>query len=156
MACPARPLSAHTEPRSPYLACHTQLTPDPDRPGTRPADRPRWLRGATSDGGVPACGAVKAKLTLAERIYRCSSCGLVIDRDINAARNLLHLAASGAERLNACRGTVRPSLAGHDPAKQEPGTAHAGKTGTAAGQPAAAKPGAPITLTDSATDRLEP
>jgi putative transposase len=38
---------------------------------------------------------VKAKLTLAERIYRCSSCGLVIDRDINAARNLLHLAARG-------------------------------------------------------------
>ena len=54
-----------------------------------------------------------------------------MDRDENAARNLLNLAASGAERENACGGTVRPGLAGRDPLKQEPGTAHAGQTGTA-------------------------
>jgi putative transposase len=59
-----------------------------------------------------------------------------MDRDENAARNLLKLAlaASGAESLNACEGTVRPGLAGHAPVKQEPGTAEAGKTGTASRQ----------------------
>jgi len=57
-----------------------------------------------------------------------------MDRDENAARNLLALAASGAERLNACGGTVRPGHAGRVPVKQEPGTAHAGKTGTASRQ----------------------
>jgi putative transposase len=85
------------------------------------------------------CGAVKAKLALSERTYRCHACGLAIDRDMNAAANLLHLAASGAERINACGGMVRPGLAGRVPAKQEPGTAPAGKTGTAARQLAAAE-----------------
>ena len=50
------------------------------------------------------CGAVKAKLALSERTYGCDACGLVMDRDLNAARNLLELAASGAESRNACRG----------------------------------------------------
>jgi putative transposase len=85
------------------------------------------------------CGAVKTKLALSERTYACTACGLVMDRDVNAARNLLKLAASGAESQNACGGTVRPGLAGHVPVKQEPGTAPAGKTGTASGQPLAAR-----------------
>jgi putative transposase len=84
------------------------------------------------------CGAVKAKLALSERTFACTECGLIIDRDENAARNLLSLAASGAERLNACGGTVRPRPARHVPVKQEPGTALAGQAGTAAGQLAAA------------------
>jgi putative transposase len=76
---------------------------------------------------------VKAKLTLAERIYQCDSCGLVTGRDVNAARNLLSLAACGADRVNACRAAVRPGLAaGRAALKQEPGTADAGQTGTAA------------------------
>jgi hypothetical protein len=61
-----------------------------------------------------------------------------LDRDINAAANLLTLAASGAESHNASRGTVRPGPAGHVPVKEEPGTATAGQTGTASGQPLAA------------------
>lgn len=76
----------------------------------------------------------KASLTLAERTFTCKACGLVTDRDLNAARNLLHLAASGAERLNACGGTVRPGTAGRVLAKQEPGTANAGKTRTVPAQ----------------------
>jgi putative transposase len=76
------------------------------------------------------CGTVKAKLPLSLRTYTCQACGLVIDRDINAARNLLKLAVSGAESLNACGGTVRPRPARHVPVKQEPGTAHAGRAGT--------------------------
>jgi putative transposase len=87
----------------------------------------RWF---PSSKTCSACGIVKAKLSLAERTFRCGHCGLVLDRDVNAARNLLHLAASGAESRNACGGTVRPGVAGRVPAKQEPGTAHAGKTGT--------------------------
>lgn len=34
------------------------------------------------------CGVIKKFLSLSERIYKCSSCGLVIDRDLNAAINL--------------------------------------------------------------------
>jgi putative transposase len=77
-----------------------------------------------------ACGWRKPSLTLAERTFTCEACGLVMDRDENAARNLLGLAASGAESENACGGTVRPSPAGRVPVNQEPGTAHAGKTRT--------------------------
>jgi putative transposase len=87
----------------------------------------RWFPSSKTCSG---CGHVKAKLALSERTYRCGSCGLVLDRDVNAACNLLDLAASGAERRNACGGTVRPGTAGHVPVNQEPGTAHAGKTGT--------------------------
>ena len=85
------------------------------------------------------CGAVKAKLALSERTYACTACGLLIDRDVNAAANLLHLAASGTERRNACGGTIRPGPAGHVPVNQEPGTATAGQAGTATGQLAAAR-----------------
>jgi putative transposase len=87
-----------------------------------------------SSKACSGCGTVKAKLALSERTFTCEACGLVTGRDENAARNLLHLAASGAERRNACGGTVRPGSAGRVPVKQEPGTAHAGKTGTASGQ----------------------
>lgn len=34
------------------------------------------------------CGHKKADLKLSDRIYKCSECGLVIDRDLNAAINL--------------------------------------------------------------------
>jgi len=43
-----------------------------------------------------ACGRRKPSLPLAERTYRCE-CGLVIDRDLNAARNLAGLAEAVAE-----------------------------------------------------------
>jgi len=79
----------------------------------------RWFPSSKLCSG---CGAVKAKLALSERTYRCD-CGLVMDRDVNAARNLLNLAASGAERQNACGAQIRPGLAGHRAMKQEPGTA---------------------------------
>jgi putative transposase len=40
------------------------------------------------------CGHVKAKLPLSEREYRCEHCGMALDRDLNAARNLAVLVAS--------------------------------------------------------------
>ena len=38
------------------------------------------------------CGHKKEKLSLSERTYHCSECGISIDRDQNAAINLKHLA----------------------------------------------------------------
>ena len=46
-----------------------------------------------------ACGSVKAKLTLSERTYRCDSCGLRMDRDLNAAATL---AAWGEHQRGTC------------------------------------------------------
>jgi len=37
------------------------------------------------------CGSLKGDLTLADRTYRCDKCGLEIDRDLNAAKNLAAL-----------------------------------------------------------------
>jgi IS605 OrfB family transposase len=37
------------------------------------------------------CGQVKTEMSLAEREYHCECCGLVIDRDLNAALNLEQL-----------------------------------------------------------------
>jgi transposase len=46
-----------------------------------------------------ACGAVKAKLRLAERVFTCDddACGHVQDRDLNAALNLARMADSRAQ-----------------------------------------------------------
>jgi len=95
----------------------------------------RWF---PSSKTCSSCGAVKAKLPLTERTFRCEHCQFGEDRDVNAARNLLRLAASGAERANACGGTVRPGHAGRVLVKQEPGTPFGDETGTAVPQGVAA------------------
>jgi putative transposase len=38
-----------------------------------------------------ACGGRKPNLTLADRTYECEHCGVMIDRDLNAATNLARL-----------------------------------------------------------------
>lgn len=45
----------------------------------------RWF---ASSKTCSACGDVTATLTLAERVFVCDTCGLTIDRDLNAAVNL--------------------------------------------------------------------
>ena len=49
------------------------------------------------------CGHRKTDLTLADRVYHCLSCGLVMDRDLNAAVNILavgrHCLASAEKPL---------------------------------------------------------
>ena len=65
----------------------------------------RWYRSSKTCSG---CGRVKAKLSLSERTYRCDSCGLVLDRDLNAAINI-QVAGSAPETLNARGGDVRRS-----------------------------------------------
>jgi putative transposase len=82
------------------------------------------------------CGWVKAKLTLAERTFGCEICGLVMDRDLNAARNLAKLvesvAQSGWETRNARGADRKPQLAGQVARKREAGTEHrSGQSGTA-------------------------
>lgn len=66
------------------------------------------------------CGHVKKELFLSERIYICEECGLVIDRDQNAANNLL--AVSCTESLNACGEKIRPRLVEAVLMNQEPDT----------------------------------
>ena len=61
----------------------------------------RWNGGRTviADRWFPSsktcseCGEVKSKLSLSEREYICHRCGIVVDRDLNAATNLAKLAA---------------------------------------------------------------
>ena len=76
----------------------------------------RWYPSSKTCSG---CGVVKTKLRLSERTYTCAACDLVIDRDVNAARNLASLvkrvvAGSGPETENG-RGAdhkTRPVRAG--------------------------------------------
>ena len=90
--------------RNPRLARHIA--------GLGMAELRRQLDYKTADAGVrlvvadrwypssktcSACGAVRAKLTLAQRQFVCESCGTRIDRDYNAARNLAALAAQASE-----------------------------------------------------------
>ncbi|MGH3389570.1 MAG: IS607 family element RNA-guided endonuclease TnpB [Actinomadura sp.] len=101
----------------------------------------RWFPSSKTCSG---CGGRKPSLTLAERTFRCDACGLTLGRDVNAAINLRDLAASGAERQNACGGDVRPGPTGQTPAKQEPGTTTTGQTGTATAQATATRHGVHI------------
>ena len=52
-----------------------------------------------------SCGHRKKDLSLSEREYHCEVCGLLIDRDLNAAHNLV--AVSLPETQNACGEDVR-------------------------------------------------
>ena len=80
----------------------------------------RWYPSSKTCSG---CGRVKTKLSLAERTYRCEGCGLVIDRDLNAAINI-KVAGSAPETVNAHGGTGSRddllSRATQDPLKCEP------------------------------------
>jgi len=58
------------------------------------------------------CGYKHDGLTLSDRAWMCPSCGCMLDRDLNAARNIKRegvriLAAGHADSLNACGQTVR-------------------------------------------------
>jgi putative transposase len=90
-----------------------------------------------------SCGETKAKLSLDERTYCCEHCGLVVDRDLNAARNLAAyghqylVAVSGTETQNGRGGThirLRPDVS----VKRLDGSGQPGESVTATGQPVAA------------------
>jgi putative transposase len=84
------------------------------------------------------CGTVKAKLSLSVRVFDCEACGLSLDRDKNAARNLaslalaiaqaqegstLFVAATGAETPNA-RGATDPEAGRPNGRPQRTAKAH--------------------------------
>lgn len=65
------------------------------------------------------CGVVRRELVLSEREFLCDACGMTMDRDLNAAVNLLREGLRLAvrrvsgfdETLNACGQAVRPTCA---------------------------------------------
>jgi putative transposase len=70
----------------------------------------RWF---PSSKTCSRCGTVKPELGLKERTYRCETCGLFLDRDLNAAINLAGWAnpavtASAAETSTACGADRKP------------------------------------------------
>jgi putative transposase len=71
-----------------------QLTYKAQWAGVRLIVADRWFASSKTCSG---CGAAKAKLGLSERTYVCTACGLVLDRDHNAALNLAALAADTGE-----------------------------------------------------------
>ncbi|MEU8309170.1 IS607 family element RNA-guided endonuclease TnpB [Actinomadura sp. NPDC048955] len=73
-----------------FAEIRRQLTYKTQRNGCRIAVADRWSPSSKTCSG---CGAVKAKLPLHIRTFECDACGLVIDRDANAAFNLAALAA---------------------------------------------------------------
>jgi|SRR5450631_197532 len=96
----------------------------------------RWF---ASSKTCSDCGAVTAKLLLSERTYVCVACGLVIDRDENAAVNLAEygmkiLSGSGSES-NGRGADRRTPVAGRVAVKRQPGGAViARQTGTVPSQ----------------------
>jgi putative transposase len=70
------------------------------------------------------CGWMDSDLTLADRTFRCEQCGLVLDRDLNAATNLAQLAGSSSDSQNACgeesAGYGLAAVVKLSPMKQEP------------------------------------
>lgn len=81
----------------------------------------RW---APTSKTCSACGTVKSKLSLSEREYHCDGCGLILDRDENAALNIARMAVAcdTRETQNARGGNVRPPAPrslGRSPLKRE-------------------------------------
>ena len=76
----------------------------------------RWFASTKTCSG---CGQKKVAMDLSEREYVCMACGLVLDRDLNAAKNLAQYdAASPAESQNGRGGTIRPVCTKARPAKR--------------------------------------
>ncbi len=61
------------------------------RQGTEFIEADKWY---PSSKTCSECGYVKCKLSLSEREFQCECCGMVLDRDKNAAINLSRYKAS--------------------------------------------------------------
>jgi putative transposase len=82
-----------------------QLVYKTQRAGVRLVVADRWF---ASSKTCSQCGTATAKLPLSERTFACPACGIVLDRDENAARNLAALAAAdtGVSRRELPDGSV--------------------------------------------------
>jgi len=86
----------------------------------------RWYPSSKTCSG---CGWRNPSLTLSDRTFHCQPCGLVIDRDVNAAVNLRNLVAASTSETENARGADRKTReSGRVAEKREPGTATAGQT----------------------------
>lgn len=114
-----------------------QLTYKAADTGVRLVVADRWY---PSSKTCSACKTVKAKLSLAERVFHCDSCGTRVDRDSNAAHNLAALADE------ALSGELRPEVKRPDgnPCK----TGMAGD-GYCRGKPNRATPHRKVTATET-------
>ena len=72
------------------------------------------------------CGAEKANLPRSERVYHCENCATVLDRDVNAAKNVLRTAlashdAPGLEESQNARGVrIETSVALRSAKREDP------------------------------------
>jgi putative transposase len=94
----------------------------------------RWYASSKTCSG---CGVVKAKLPLSCRVFSCDACGLVLDRDVNAARNLAALAARTAGTgvagdQDTPRGVSKPRGADRKTRTTRPPTQRGGRGGQVA------------------------
>jgi putative transposase len=80
--------------------------------GGRMITADRWFASSKTCSG---CGYVKTKLPLHVRVFDCDECPLVLDRDVNAARNLAKLANSTTGTgVAGDRGARAPKARGAD------------------------------------------
>jgi putative transposase len=105
-----------------------QLTYKTSWYGSKLAVLDRWF---PSSKTCSACGWQNTRLTLADRTFHCPECGLTIDRDLNAARNIARhavvadvppVAPGRGETQNARGAPVRPDgrkAARHSASKRE-------------------------------------
>ncbi|PWW65859.1 IS607 family element RNA-guided endonuclease TnpB [Actinokineospora spheciospongiae] len=97
-----------------------QLTYKTQRTGAELIVADRWFASSKTCSG---CGAAKAKLALSERTHACVECGIVLDRDVNAAINLAALAADRAQLVREQpegTGVRRPLADAVGPPREEP------------------------------------
>lgn len=104
--------------------------------GSRLVVAPRFF---ASSRRCSDCSEIRERLSLDERIFVCWGCGQELDRDLNAARNLVwwatanakQVAASAAETENARGGDARPGRgqADLDETRTETVSEPAGSTG---------------------------
>jgi putative transposase len=110
-----------------FGAFRRQLTYKAAWYGCRAVVASRWEPSSKTCSG---CGWVDEELALGERTFHCrnpkGSCGLVLDRDLNAAINLAKLADSSPDNANACgegsAGAGRTAGVKLPSVKQEPNT----------------------------------
>lgn len=109
-----------------FAEFHRQLEYKTAKFGSTLVVADRWY---PSSKTCSACKTVKAKLSLTERAFECEHCGRIIDRDLNAAYNLVGLvtpvAGSGPETRNGSGGNQKTEHAQHgrqEPKKLQPRT----------------------------------
>lgn len=102
----------------------------------------RWY---ASSKTCSACGVVKATLPLRVRVFHCDHCGLTLDRDLNAARNLAALVEARVEATSSHSWWATVNEPDGNPCK----TSLCDVAGTATGRPAGSTPRRKATAQDT-------